>query len=133
MDHVANIQMQRTSQSVTPHYVDEQISRAIKNRGAIFGRRGAAAAVRSEAEDERPVPGREQSHPLRHFIFSRFNGLLRSPFSISKLLPNSGDLRGRFTICGMRFVAAFIAEIAIRESRNATRAAGRRRVGAIYT
>jgi hypothetical protein len=27
-----------------------------KNRGAIFGRRGAAAAVRSEAEDERPSP-----------------------------------------------------------------------------
>src|SRR6202035_679806 len=27
-----------------------------KNRGAIFGRRGAAAAVRSEAEDERPTP-----------------------------------------------------------------------------
>jgi hypothetical protein len=27
-----------------------------KNRGAIFGRRGLAAAVRSEAEDERPSP-----------------------------------------------------------------------------
>jgi hypothetical protein len=27
-----------------------------KNRGAIFGRRGPAAAVRSEAEDERPSP-----------------------------------------------------------------------------
>ncbi len=27
-----------------------------KNRGAIFGRRSAAAAVRSEAEDERPSP-----------------------------------------------------------------------------
>jgi hypothetical protein len=31
MDHVANIQMQRTSESVTPHYVDEQISRAIED------------------------------------------------------------------------------------------------------
>jgi len=27
-----------------------------KNRGAIFGRRGPAAAVRSEAQDERPSP-----------------------------------------------------------------------------
>jgi hypothetical protein len=27
-----------------------------KNRGAIFGRRGVAAAVRSEAEDERASP-----------------------------------------------------------------------------
>jgi hypothetical protein len=27
-----------------------------KNRGVIFGRRGPAAAVRSEAEDERPSP-----------------------------------------------------------------------------
>jgi hypothetical protein len=27
-----------------------------KNRGAIFGRRGLDAAVRSEAEDERPSP-----------------------------------------------------------------------------
>jgi hypothetical protein len=27
-----------------------------KNRGAIFGRRGFAAAVRSEAQDERPSP-----------------------------------------------------------------------------
>jgi hypothetical protein len=27
-----------------------------KNRGAIFGRCGLAAAVRSEAEDERPSP-----------------------------------------------------------------------------
>ncbi len=27
-----------------------------KNRGAILGRRGWAAAIRSEAEDERPSP-----------------------------------------------------------------------------
>jgi hypothetical protein len=95
-----------------------------KNRGAIFGRRGAARDGPERSGGRAAVPGREQSHPLRHFIFSRFNGLPRAPFSTAKLLPNSGDSRGRITICGMRFVAAFIAEIAIRETRSATRAAG---------
>jgi hypothetical protein len=39
-----------------------------KNRGAIFGRRGQAAAVRSEAEDERPSPADTKwtRHPGPH-------------------------------------------------------------------
>ena len=47
--------------------------------------------------------GPSQSHPLRHLICSRFNGLLRSPFSTANLLPNSGDLGGRITINFARF------------------------------
>jgi hypothetical protein len=34
----------------------DELTEFDKNRGAIFGRRGLAAAVRSEAEDERPSP-----------------------------------------------------------------------------
>jgi hypothetical protein len=41
-----------------------------KNRGAIFGRRGPAAAVRSEAEDERPSPA--ASNPTLSAKFARY-------------------------------------------------------------
>src|SRR5476649_3003125 len=62
--------------------------------------------------DGRVIPARGfESHPLRHLICSRFNGLLRSPFPTAKLLPNSGDLRGRITISFSRFVAALSAKI----------------------
>src|ERR1700678_4816324 len=65
--------------------------------------------------DGRVIPARGfESHPLRHLICSRFNGLLRSPFSTAKLLPNSGDFRGRITINFVGFVPAFTAEIAAR-------------------
>jgi hypothetical protein len=49
-----------------------------KNRGAIFGRRGLAAAVRSEAEDERPSPA--ASNPTLSAIFkdlARLNSFVR--------------------------------------------------------
>jgi hypothetical protein len=71
------------------------------------------------------VPGREQSHPLRHLISEAFLRLesLRS-FPTASLLPNSGDSGGRITINRARFDAAFPAEIAARESRNAARAEG---------
>lgn len=46
--------MLRNCQQITDPY--RRFRGFDKNRGAIFGRRGAAAAVRSEAEDERPSP-----------------------------------------------------------------------------
>jgi hypothetical protein len=72
------------------------------------------------------VPGREQSHPLRHLIFEAFLRLesLRL-FPTASLLPNSGDSGGRTTINLARFVAAFTEEIAARELRIAAPAAGR--------
>ena len=77
------------------------------------------------SEGRAAVPGREQSHPLRHSIFEAFLRLesLRS-FPAAKLLPNSADFRGRIPINLARFVAVFTAEIAARESRNAARASG---------
>jgi hypothetical protein len=39
-----------------------------KNRGAIFGRRGLGAVVRSEAEDERPSPA--ASNPTLSAIYA---------------------------------------------------------------
>jgi len=49
-----------------------------KNRGAIFGRRGPAAAVRSEAQDERLFPA--ASNPTLSATFFRFfNTLVFSP------------------------------------------------------
>jgi hypothetical protein len=55
-----------------------------KNRSAIFGRRGPAAAVRSEAEDERP--SRAASNPtlsatkFLHRLFDRLNIRCRCAF-----------------------------------------------------
>jgi hypothetical protein len=68
------------------------------------------------------VPGREQSHPLRHLIFESILRLesLRS-FPTAKLLPNSGDFRGRITICVMRFDTVFTAEIANPKMQRAQR------------
>src|SRR5580704_911105 len=68
--------------------------------------------------DGRVIPARGfESHPLRHLIFEAFLRLesLRS-FPTASLLPNSGDLRGRITICVTRFDTVFAAETAVRKS-----------------
>src|ERR1700735_4412240 len=56
--------------------------------------------------DGRVIPARGfESHPLRHLIFEAFLRLesLRS-FPTAKLPPNSGDSRGRISICCARNV-----------------------------
>jgi hypothetical protein len=49
-----------------------------KNRGAIFGRRGPAAAVRSKAEDERPSPAASNPTLSATFLISRLQSALRA-------------------------------------------------------
>jgi hypothetical protein len=58
-----------------------------------------------------------ESHPLRHLNSNSFLRLesLRS-FPTASLLPNSGDFRGRITICCARMLAKFTAEIPRPES-----------------
>src|ERR1700723_3349612 len=76
--------------------------------------------------DGRVIPARGfESHPLRHLIFEAFLRLESlGSFPTAKLLPNSGDFRGRITICVTQFDTVFTAEIAAREAKNAARAAG---------
>jgi hypothetical protein len=65
-----------------------------KNRGAIFGRRSLAAAVRSEAEDERPSPAasnptlsatENKQAPTGPFYFQQVQGVWTTKFAGANL------------------------------------------------